>query len=151
MDHAVAVASDATLIGGDGDPFTTGAAWVQSEAPWEPAELVSVEGAREGPLGGGATITLRGHNFAPSEWLSCVFGSLRRAVQVDPMKPMLNLPGTERLKLNCDIPLSTSASNSFCAATPRAGDGSRLHVSLPAGGGAAVRGSHGAARDAAPG
>jgi hypothetical protein len=30
-------------------------------------------------------------------------------VQVDPMKPKLKPPGTKRLKLNCDIPLSTSA------------------------------------------
>jgi len=32
-----------------------------------------------------------------------------RAVQVDPMKPMVKPPGTERLKLKCDILLSTSA------------------------------------------
>ena len=32
-----------------------------------------------------------------------------RAVQVDPMKPMLEPPATKRLKLNCDILLSTSA------------------------------------------
>jgi len=30
-------------------------------------------------------------------------------VQVDPIKPKLKPPGTERLKLNCDIQLSTSA------------------------------------------
>ena len=32
-----------------------------------------------------------------------------RAVQVDPLKPMLKPPGTKRLKLNYDILLSTSA------------------------------------------
>jgi hypothetical protein len=31
------------------------------------------------------------------------------AVQVDPIKPTLKAPGSERLKLNCDIMLSTSA------------------------------------------
>jgi len=29
-------------------------------------------------------------------------------VQVDPIKPNLKPPGTERLKLNCDVLLSTS-------------------------------------------
>jgi hypothetical protein len=37
------------------------------------------------------------------------FASQGRAVQVDPMKPRLKPPGTERLKLRCDILLSTSA------------------------------------------
>jgi hypothetical protein len=32
-----------------------------------------------------------------------------RAVQVDPIKSKLKPPGTKRLKLNCDIVLSTSA------------------------------------------
>jgi hypothetical protein len=32
-----------------------------------------------------------------------------RAVQVDPIKPMLKPPGTQLLKLNCDVLLSTSA------------------------------------------
>jgi hypothetical protein len=32
-----------------------------------------------------------------------------RPVQVDPIKPKLKPPGTKRLKLNCDILLSTSA------------------------------------------
>jgi len=32
-----------------------------------------------------------------------------RAVQVDPIKPRLKLPGTKRLKLNCDGPLSNFA------------------------------------------
>ena len=32
-----------------------------------------------------------------------------KAVQVDPMKPKLKPPGTKRLKLKCDILLSTSA------------------------------------------
>jgi hypothetical protein len=32
-----------------------------------------------------------------------------RAVQVDPMRPKLKPPGTKRLKLKCDILLSTSA------------------------------------------
>ena len=31
------------------------------------------------------------------------------AVQVDPIKPKLNPPGTERLKLNCGVLLSASA------------------------------------------
>ena len=33
---------------------------------------------------------------------------LGRAVQVDPIKPTLKAPGTKRLKLWCDILLSTS-------------------------------------------
>jgi hypothetical protein len=37
------------------------------------------------------------------------FTLLGRAVQVDPMKPKLKPPGTERLKLKCVILLSTSA------------------------------------------
>ena len=32
-----------------------------------------------------------------------------RAVQVDPIKPKLKPPGTKRLKLNCDILVSSSA------------------------------------------
>jgi hypothetical protein len=32
-----------------------------------------------------------------------------RAAQVDPVKPNLKPPGTQRLKLKCDILLSTSA------------------------------------------
>jgi len=32
-----------------------------------------------------------------------------RAAQVDPMRPVLKAPGTKRLKLKCDILLSTSA------------------------------------------
>ena len=32
-----------------------------------------------------------------------------RAVQVDPVKPLLKPPGTKRLKVMCDILLSTSA------------------------------------------
>jgi hypothetical protein len=32
-----------------------------------------------------------------------------RAVQVDPMKPTLKPPGTNRLKLKCDEPLSNFA------------------------------------------
>ena len=32
-----------------------------------------------------------------------------RVVQVDPIKPKLKPPGTKRLKLNCDVLLSTSA------------------------------------------
>ena len=32
-----------------------------------------------------------------------------RAVQVDPMKPKLKAPGTKRLKLNYDAPLSSFA------------------------------------------
>ena len=32
-------------------------------------------------------------------------------MQVDPIKPMLELPGTKRLKLNCDHPLSNLAFN----------------------------------------
>jgi hypothetical protein len=32
-------------------------------------------------------------------------------VQVDPIKPTLKLPGTKRLKLKCDAPLSNFAFN----------------------------------------
>jgi hypothetical protein len=35
--------------------------------------------------------------------------AIGRAVQVDPMKPKLKSPGTMRLKLTCEILLSTSA------------------------------------------
>jgi len=34
--------------------------------------------------------------------------TLGRAVQVDPFKPKLKPPGTNRLKLKCDVLLSTS-------------------------------------------
>jgi len=37
------------------------------------------------------------------------FAELGRAVQVDPMEPKLKPPGAKRLKLKCDILLSTSA------------------------------------------
>jgi len=40
-----------------------------------------------------------------------------RAVQVDPMKPKLKAPGSERLKLNCNDCLHILLSNSTCAAT----------------------------------
>jgi len=36
-------------------------------------------------------------------------GGRGRAVQVDPIKPALKAPGTKRLKLKCDVLLSTSA------------------------------------------
>ena len=81
----LATSSDAAVImAGGGDAFTSpgggvsggGAAWMKSDAPWEPAELVSVSGPREGRLRGGATITLRGRNFAASSWSSCVFGDV---------------------------------------------------------------------------
>ena len=36
-------------------------------------------------------------------------GARGRAVQVDPMKPMLKPPGTKHLKLKRDVLLSTSA------------------------------------------
>jgi len=36
-------------------------------------------------------------------------GGQGRAVQVDPMKPVLKAPGTKRLKLECDEPLSNLA------------------------------------------
>jgi len=36
-------------------------------------------------------------------------GAQGKALQVDPIKPTLKLPGTKRLKLNCDILLSTYA------------------------------------------
>jgi len=42
-----------------------------------------------------------------------------REVQVDPIKPTLKPTGTKRLKLKCDVLLSTSASNSTCAARAR--------------------------------
>ena len=38
-----------------------------------------------------------------------VHASHGRAVQVNPVKPMLKPPGTKRLNLKCDIPLSTFA------------------------------------------
>ena len=45
-----------------------------------------------------------------------------RAVQLDPMEPKLKPPGTMRLKLNCDILLSTSSFKinlrRYTAATP---------------------------------
>jgi len=45
--------------------------------------------------------------------------SIGRAVQVDPIKPVLKAPGTILLKLRCDGPLSNAAFNSTCAATRR--------------------------------
>ena len=39
---------------------------------------------------------------------------LGRAVQIDPMKYMLNAPGTKRLKLNYDVPLSRFAFKFGC-------------------------------------
>ena len=84
-----ATRSDASVaMSGGGDPFAApgvsggGAAWVSSDAPWEPAEVLAAEGPREGRLRGGATVTLRGRNFAPSEWLSCVFGDAAEPVGV---------------------------------------------------------------------
>ena len=55
------------------------------------------------PLGGGVRREQRappgaGHARQPG-----------RAVQVDPMKPTLKPPGTKRLKLKCDVPLSSFA------------------------------------------
>ena len=47
--------------------------------------------------------------FAGKEALMTGGASLGRAAQVDPIKPMLNLPGTKRLKLKCDEPLSRFA------------------------------------------
>jgi len=41
--------------------------------------------------------------------LTAVPTTVRRVVQVDPMKPKLKPPGTNCLKLNCDVLLSTSA------------------------------------------
>ena len=38
---------------------------------------------------------------------------LGNAVQVEPMKPTLQAPGTKRLKLNCDEPLSSFAVDSY--------------------------------------
>jgi len=46
--------------------------------------------------------------------------NLGRAVQVEPMKPVLKAPGTMLLKLRCDEPLSHFPFNSICAATPGA-------------------------------
>ena len=39
----------------------------------------------------------------------CAAGIPGRAVQVDPSKPTLTAPGTKRLKLKCDEPLSNFA------------------------------------------
>jgi hypothetical protein len=36
----------------------------------------------------------------------CSTGARGRTVQVDPIKPKLELPGTKRLKLKCEEPLS---------------------------------------------
>jgi hypothetical protein len=45
--------------------------------------------------------------FAPLQQGVCV--GQGEAVQVDPMKPKLKPPGSKRLKLNCDDPLSRFA------------------------------------------
>ena len=42
-----------------------------------------------------------------------------RALQVDPMKPLLKPPGTKHLKSHAMICFQLSLSNSACAATPR--------------------------------
>ncbi len=44
-------------------------------------------------------------------WADCdaLYMNLGRAVQVDPLKYKLKAPGAKRLKLTCDIVLSTSA------------------------------------------
>ena len=80
------VGSDATVYAPPStpDPLSAGvyAAWAATDAPWEPAELASVEGPREGRLRGGAQITLRGRNFARSKWLACVFGHVGDHVDV---------------------------------------------------------------------
>ena len=64
-------------------------------------------GRLEGPGGGGPAEPARHHELHPGE-----------AVQVELMKHKLKPSGTKRLKLRCDILLSTSAFNSTCAATP---------------------------------
>ena len=47
------------------------------------------------------------------------WGRRGRAVQVDPIKPTLKAPGTKRLRLKYDVPLSNLLSNLTCAATAR--------------------------------
>ena len=51
--------------------------------------------------------------------LAGLIGAQGRAVQVDPMKPTLKLPGAMRLKPKHHDPVSNLLSNSTCAATPR--------------------------------
>jgi ABC-type oligopeptide transport system ATPase subunit len=56
----------------------------------------------------GGTVRINGQSIAECTQRSvrCAIG---RAVQVDPIKLKLKPPGTKRLKLNCDVLLSTSA------------------------------------------
>jgi hypothetical protein len=56
--------------------------------------------------------------------LSCY--GLGRPVLVDPMRPKLKPPGTKRLKLRYDEPLTNLLSISTCAAIPGRGAGRRL-------------------------
>jgi len=49
--------------------------------------------------------------FLPARLAALVESPPSRVVQVDPIKPKLKLPGTKRLKLNCDEPPSNFAFN----------------------------------------
>ena len=59
-----------------------------------------------------------------------IFAATRgKAVQVDPMKPMLKAPGTKRLTLNHDTLLSSLAFNSNLRRYSEAGAYTRSHFS----------------------
>ena len=51
-------------------------------------------------------------------------------MQVDPIKPMLKPPGTKRLKLNCDEPLSSFAFTFNVRPYTKVAPGGRLGATL---------------------
>ena len=61
-------------------------------------------------------------------WVMARVTALGRAVQVDPIKPTLKAPGTKRLKLKCDEPLSICFQ--FQLAPPHLGDWSTVALML---------------------
>ena len=87
--------------GGSGGGGDGGAAAGQAAEVVEQAEAVGMRAAAQGWLGS-ARQAIAAHG---------------RAVQVDPIKPALKAPGTKRLELIYDGPLSNSRSISTCAAT----------------------------------
>jgi hypothetical protein len=62
---------------------------------------------------------LAGAGKRDQKWHRHSVHSHGRAVQVDPIKPVLKAPGSILLKQRCDGPLSNVAFNSACAATAR--------------------------------
>jgi len=71
----------------------------------------------------GGAVTVYGENFGPAGTAAnATVEGLGRAVQVEPMQPMLKAPGTKRLKLKNKKLLSNFASKLNCATTAWSGD-----------------------------